>query len=415
MNYEVSFEIIKLDKITSKVIADIKDNPNIFACGLDTICKLMAVDLPIKNRNIAIRNILSFLRMIDTRMKSNNGKTVIPIDAQTMVEYFNRDQYKKYLNLLKELKVISDVPYDSGIFYSKEQKLCKLYRVFNQYLEQDICLVIFSKNNSDIEYNIEGDYNDRFVKTIKKVDIDIKAAIEDEINNNDNKKNNSLRCRLNRIFNLYNNRFIRKGKKVDRVYHSLSNLSKISRNHLTIKGQKFHNIDIKNCQPLLLCYLLIKENMPIDPQYLYDCQAGLLYENFYEGSKDKAVNKARRDAAKVLLYKGIYFDFKRTPINLKFKELFPLTYSSLEILAKNQEELAARLQNIEAAIFNGLVPAKSKFYYTLFDAIYFTDIEDMAALYTCIRTKFGEYGIKPSIDFDGDEAEMDLEELIIED
>ena len=415
MKYEVSFEIINLNEITSKVIADIKDNPNIFACGLDTICKLMTVDLPIQNRNIAIRNILSFLRYIDIRLKNQSGTTVLPIDAQTMIEYFNRNQYKKYLALLKELKVISDVPYDNGSFYSKDDKLCKLYRVFNQYLEQDICLVIFNKTNSKIDYKINGSYNTKFVNTIKKVDIDIKAAIEDEIKNNDGKKVNSLRSRLNRVFSLYDNRFMRKGRKVDRIYHSLSNLSKISRNHLTIKSQKFYNIDIKNCQPLLLCYLLIKLNLPIDEHYLYDCQMGILYENFYEKTGNKVIDKQRRDEAKVLLYKGIYFDFKKTATNLKFKEIFPLTYSSLQILSKNQEELAGRLQNIEATIFNSLLPAKSKYYYTLFDAIYFTDLEDMAELFTAIRTKFGEYGIKPSVDINSDEAELDLEELIVED
>lgn len=34
---------------------------------------------------------------------------------------------------------------------------------------------------------------------------------------------------------------------------------------------------------------------------------------------------------------------------------------------------------------------------------------------TVIRTKFGEYGIKPSVNINSDEAELDLEELIVED
>ena len=422
MKYEVSFEIISLNEITNKIVSDIKSNPNIFACGIDLMNKLMSMELPLLNKNIAVKNILSFLRYIDNRLKHQNG-TTLPIDSKILIEYFNRNEYKKYLALLKDLEVLVEVPYDGGIitnsgkkysFYCMEKKICKQYRIFNQYLDQNSCLILFNKSKTKIKYNIQGDYNKKFVTTIKKIDIDIKAAIEDEIKNSDNRKNNSLRCRLNRIFSLYDKRFIRKGKKVDRVYTSLSNLSKISRRHLNMKGVRFHNVDIKNCQPLLLCYLLIKNNMPIDLHYLNDCESGVLYENFYERSNDKAVDKQKRSDAKVLLYKGIYFDFKRTPTNLKFKELFPLTYSSLEILSKDQEELAGRLQNIEAQIFNDLVPIKSKYYYTLFDAIYFTDIDDTANLFIELKKRFAQYGIIPSIDINSDYPEMDLKELIHE-
>jgi len=213
------------------------------------------------------------------------------------------------------------------------------------------------------------------------------------------------------FFSLYDKRFIRKGRKVDRVYTSLSNLSRISREYLTIAGLKFHNMDIKNCQPLLLCYLLIRENMPIDQEYINVCQQGIFYEGFYEQSEDEAINEQRRSNAKVRLYKAIYFDFRANKTNLRFKELYPLTYSSLEILAQGQDKLAGLLQNIEASIFNYLVPVKSKYYYTLFDAIYFTSVEDKADLFLRIHESFRVYGLVPSIEFDSKECEMDEEEL----
>ena len=409
MKRQVSFEIVHLNDITPKVITDIKNNRNIYACGIDTVNKLISAEMPIQNRNIAIRNILSFLRYIDNRLKTQT-KTCLDISSATLIAYFSRDHYKKYLSLLKELKVISDVPYKDGSFYTVKEKF-KLYQVFARYLKQDICLVIFNKDKGEIEYKIEGSYNSKFVKTIKKVNIDISAAIEDEIKNRDNTKVNSLRCRLNRIFSLYDRRFIRKGRKVDRVYTSLSNLSKISRKHLTIAGLQFYNMDIKNCQPLLLCYLLIRENMPIDQEYINVCQQGIFYDGFYEQSGNVAINEQRRRDTKVSLYKSIFFGFKRTKTNLRFKELYPLTYSSLEILAQGQDKLAGLLQNIEASIFNYLVPVKSKYYYTLFDAIYFTSVEDKADLFLRIHESFRVYGLMPSIEFDSKECEMDEEEL----
>ena len=118
---------------------------------------------------------------------------------------------------------------------------------------------------------------------------------------------------------------------------------------------------------------------------------------FHELSFEIKYNELRTEIKK-LLYKSIFFDFKpKSDITKKFQTLYPLVYSELEILnvKDNETKNAGRLQNIEAEIFNNLVPTKSKYYFTLFDAIYFTSLEDMGELILKMTNKFQEMGLSP--------------------
>lgn len=59
----------------------------------------------------------------------------------------------------------------------------------------------------------------------------------------------------------------------------------------------------------------------------------------------------------------------------------------------------ATLQNIEASIFNNLKPV-SEYYFTLHDAIYYTNIVDTALLSEQILEKFKVLNIKPKLSFE---------------
>lgn len=78
-------------------------------------------------------------------------------------------------------------------------------------------------------------------------------------------------------------------------------------------------------------------------------------------------------------------------------QLYPLTYNSIEILHAGGKTMASILQNLEASIFNNIAPKKSKYYFTLFDTIYFTDDVDRGDLIRQIEDKFASYGIKPQV------------------
>ena len=99
------------------------------------------------------------------------------------------------------------------------------------------------------------------------------------------------------------------------------------------------------------------------------------------------------------LYSAIYFDFKpQKKIAQKFKHLYPLTYNSIETLHAGGKTMASMLQNLEASVFNNIAPKESKYYFTLFDAIYYIDEADKTGLIKQIEDKFAVYRISPKFD-----------------
>lgn len=400
-DYDYILDITKIEKTTS------------FVTSITLISKLVnRADYPIKNKWIAIHNILSFLNQLDNISKINKG-TIIPISTDMFIEYFNRNVYKEYTDLLQELEVLTKVPYNDGKFYQygldKGNKSMQ-YRIHNNYIKDDICVVVF-ENVCKLELDTDRNYDKKLEKTILKAQINYKNAIIDEIKNY---KNNclfnkqqslfNLKCRLSAILQLSNRRFINKGKKVDRIYNSFSNLSRISRKHLHIKGSYFKSIDIKNCQPLLLSYYILQNGGIIDDLYLNMCEEGKFYESLMDESLIKDMNKEQyeeyRDNIKIETYKNILFFLnKEAEITKKFANLYPNIYYFMDNYYRHnlEETMASNLQNIEASIFNNIVAPKSIGYYTLFDAIYFTDDNDIDFIYSNINEVFNKLGIKPSL------------------
>ncbi len=381
------------------------DNTDCMITGLNTIAKLIAYEnYPIKNKKIAINNILLFLKTLDTMLPKDDDKQMVQISSKVLIDHFTTKHYKRYMSVLKECNIISAVPYTNGTFYEIGQHTMQ-YRLFNEFVQDELALVLLNIN--EFTFVTDKTYNKKFVKTIKNIDVDFLGAITAEIKNHkdNNTKIKSLRVRLNTLFSLNNRRFIFEGFKVDRIYHSLSNVSRISRKFITVDGQTFNDVDVKNCQPLLLCYLILSKGLELDANYKFDCETSVLYENFITPDRN-------RTETKVEMYRTIYFDFKpNSDLAKKFKELYPLTYKSLEILSKSEQELAGMLQNIEACIFNNITPKKSEYYYPLFDSVYFTDIEDCVAIIKEIKNKFEEYNIKPMMTING-ETENDTNDEV---
>lgn len=190
----------------------------------------------------------------------------------------------------------------------------------------------------------------------------------------------------------------------------MSNISKVARKYLYIDDNNiFYDIDVVNCQPLLLCYLLKSLNLDIDNNYIIACQEGKFYESFRNCTLET------RPEIKRQLYKNIFLKFRsNAQINKEFKELYPNTYKSLEILNQDKDHtLASKLQNIEAKIFNDIMSKQSQYYYTFFDSIYFTDSNDCIQLMQSINTKFLDYDIYPMLVFNC-ETENDIDEDFIE-
>ena len=192
-------EIIPFNNIDLFNSIDIKEKKITkysYICSLSTISKLLSIEMPIANKRIALRNILDFLNYIDTWVDQNE-ETLIPIHSKILEEFFSRNKYVEYVNILKDLNIMSKVPYEDGSFYTaptkkvgnkwvteKDKKgMCSQFRIHNEYLndnEQAVIILEDDRSTSEFCNQIE-DLDPRYINTIKKLKVNITAAIADEI------------------------------------------------------------------------------------------------------------------------------------------------------------------------------------------------------------------------------------------
>lgn len=387
------------DHVDKKTLKEIKFSKYCFIVNIYIIKQLANIELPI-NRKLATINILNFLHYIDGEIQDNRGKTTIIISQKTLLSFFS-DHVVKYMQILKDLNIISNVPHADGSFYTAphlstkdKPAIPKLYRVHNSYLtNKELGILILEPlRTSHAVKNEVNKLDKRYINTINKLELDILAAIQAEVDYYQAGKStfNKLKCRISRIFYTKRKRFIKTGTKVDRIYHSFSNVSRVSREHLNIK---LHNIDVINCQPLILVAYLKKNNLLCDENYQKDCEDGIFYEKF-DGIDGLQVKNEQRKDIKVMVYRKIFFGFDvKSNFNIKFNELYPLVWDELSKIKKNKISLAAQLQNMEASIFNFIIPVNSKYYFTLFDAIYFDSELDAELIDAVIKGLFSDLGV----------------------
>jgi hypothetical protein len=378
----------------------------VYINNIELIGKLLSIELPLSNKKIALRNIFDFLTYIDTKINQEED-TLFTIPQAILISFFKRDCYTKYMKILSDLDIITKVSYKNGTFYTapfkskitnQPSKSCQ-YRIHNEYInDEDLAIIVLEDDRSKDSFTNEVEGLDkRYVDTIKKLNINIQSAIEAEIKyfKEKNLSISALRNRISRILYTKRKRFIKKGTKVDRIYHSFTNLSKVSRKHFNVP---MNDVDIVNCQPLLLVALLKQNGFKSDKSYQVDCEAGCFYERFLDINETGLSEDEQRTYTKKSLYKNIFFGFnKRSKHNKRFQELYPQTWSSLENISENCESLASQLQNLESALFNNLVPKKSKHYFTLFDAIYFDNLLDRYDIEKTIKDYFKQYDIRVAI------------------
>ena len=385
----------------SKYFPKINTN-KVYCVDIDLMTLLISKDDYPHKKDLSVKKILSFIQWFECNMDEDN---TLNISWKYLKSNLDKN-YKKYMDILADNKIITPIKNESGKYYQTGVET-KKYRILEKWVQNnELCLVYFEDNKRSIEVRIDDNIKDlnidkRHIYTVtSKLKVNYTDALKDEILNWKEKgfTTNRLRKRLNKLFSTKDFRFIKKGPNVDRVYHSFSNISKISRKHLNIP---MNNIDIKNSQPLILVTYLLDENLPIDKTYQEDCESGEFYLKFYstrgeDYSKDE---EEWRSNVKVGLYKSIFFNFNESSLyNKKFRELYPKTWNSLKVIKTNGQSLSKLLQNKEAEIFNSIVPKNSKYFFTLFDAIYYSDKDDTPGLLEDINSFFNQKNIKVKMD-----------------
>jgi hypothetical protein len=395
--------------IDDDVITKMKMTNHCFITDIYLLNKLSKMKFPVRNRRIATVRILEFLTFLDVEMNMNDYGTLIQIPCKTMEKFFTRNHVVEYKQILKNLKIITGVPYPDGSFYKypdlgsqKDQGICMQYRVHKNYITpKHLGLVIFDRvRKPKIQPKVINeipDLSNKYIKTMEMLKIDIPSAIKGEFEYFRITHQNlfRLKARISIVLRTERDRFIRKGENVDRIYHTFSNVSRISRKYLNIE---FNNVDVKNCQPLLLVSYLKKNKMDLDQDYKQDCESSLFYDRFI------GTQGLDKEAAKVRLYKVIFFGFnKRSIFNKKFKKLYPKTWQSLLDLKTKKVSLAAELQNLESSLFNFIIPPKSAHFFTLYDAIYFTNFDDIEHIIQKIEDFFMDLGTNVQIRINDEE------------
>ena len=368
---------------------------NLYCIDLKLIELLDSLEYPIK-KDLAIENILKFLQHFMSEMK----EYCCNISSNDLRGYFGGN-YSRYMDLLKENEIISDIINKNGKFFT-QGKQHKKYTLFGKWRDSDnLCLILFDKKvkvDKSINENINVlNLDKRIIDTvINKLNINYESALKAEIDYyiNSGISLSNLRKRINKLLQTKQRRYIKKGNQVNRVFHTFSNVSKISRKHLNIP---MNNVDLKNSQPLLLVSYLKDNGYDVDLNYQIDCEEGKFYENFYNVDPNdyNYDEEIWRTNVKIGLYRSIYFKFNdKSPYNKRFMELYPYTYTSIKFINDREENLACLLQNREAELFNNLKLKNSKYYFTLFDAIYFDNKKDLLEIIEQINDFFKKDSIK---------------------
>lgn len=174
----------------------------------------------------------------------------------------------------------------------------------------------------------------------------------------------------------------------DRVYSSLSNLSSLCNDFIFIDGIKMEEIDVVNCQPLLLNTLVDDSNLR------RVCQDGKFYEVLME-----ATGIEDRNEIKIMTYRDLFFGTYKpnSVLGKAFQSLFPHAHKYLLNYQYDLDEtLAKNLQMKEAEIFIGVAIETVKDFpvITKHDALFIPMTYRTKMQYE-LTMKFGEYGIIP--------------------
>jgi hypothetical protein len=171
-----------------------------------------------------------------------------------------------------------------------------------------------------------------------------------------------------------------------RFYNSTTNLSYTAIPHITLKRRKVKEIDVVNCQPLLLCGL-IKNKI-----YKKDVEDGIFYEKMAN-----ELGKTRNEF-KILSYKYIFFsnkELKSGAIYDALNKLYPNFIKELNELRK-EISISRELQKIESSIF---VDKISNYDYKMIlrhDAVFVYE-EDYEIVKALVKGEFKKLGLNVSI------------------
>jgi hypothetical protein len=171
-----------------------------------------------------------------------------------------------------------------------------------------------------------------------------------------------------------------------RFYNSLTNLSYTALPFIKLKRRKIKELDIANCQPLLL-------NKFVDnKEYKKDCELGLFYDKL-----SKEIGTSRNEA-KILSYKYIFFTNKRLKSGKLYDAMEKLYSGLIQQIneLRTKIEISKELQKIESDIFVNKISNLDFKMMLRHDAVFVYE-EDYDIIKNYIIKEFIKIGLNPTI------------------
>lgn len=172
-----------------------------------------------------------------------------------------------------------------------------------------------------------------------------------------------------------------------RFYSSLTNLPSKSIKFLKLNGKKLVELDVKNCQPLLLSYLINH------PAYKIDVENGVFYDKMAKALDLKRVE------FKLFSYRYIFFPntpLKSGKIYNTLNNHYPGLIGEINNL-KKETNLALTLQKLESDIFVQKIGKLPFGKITRHDSVLVLN-ENSAFFEMCIKKEFSKLGLKVNVE-----------------
>lgn len=319
-----------------------------------------------KHFNMKGSNIKPVLKLNSTVLQKNLGCTY-----KNYLRYLIFNQYIKrtgsyktgaysYSYILTEKLIGSEMT-----FYLNTDKVClknHKKKILSSILNKDYFKDII---NPDTYKDIEEDsiiypyIKEKLVLDLYKVDIDYTSSINaiSNISNYQTRIFNQLR-----IENIRDNSIWYTFDKYGRFHTNFTTIKRcIRQNYLTINGEELKEIDIPNCQPLLLCIMLKKGNhiYKVDSTE-YDRFSNLVKNgNFYKYLKSKYNRQSIKDTKK-MIYRVFFGENNLNEESNKiFRKEFPSIYNFIlhfKMTSNTHKSISHILQKLESKLlYNRIV------------------------------------------------------------
>jgi len=313
----------------------------------------------------------------------------------------NKYHYNKLLILLKDVNLI-----DINDRYSAN-KFSQSYRISTDILDNnfeeveiDFEKIFYNLKNKlywlkkytnfkkqiNETYEVKIDLNDYIIWLKENINLELKPVINNGILERRFLTKERIWDYINDALMINYDNIWFKVSNEGRFYNSTTNLSYTALPFIKLKRRSIKEIDVANCQPLILSKL-INNN-----EYKSDCELGIFYDNL-----SRELNITRNEA-KVLSYKYIFFSNKKLKTGKIYNAMEKLYKGVIEQIneLRDKIEISKEMQKIESDIFVNKISNLDFKMMLRHDAVYVYE-EDYDIIKSYVIREFNKIGLNPTI------------------